>query len=320
MDPLRADRLWAARVAGQSGLVTRAQAHLAGVSDGGIEWRLRTRRWVAVHPGVYQTTPGREDWETRAVAALLHVGAPSALCGPSAGFAWGLVESPGDEMHVVVPASRRATSGNGVTVTRTRAGLDRVHQTAWPHRVTIEHTVLDMSLGATLERAIALAARACQKKLTTPERLAAALECRPNQTHRLLLAEALTDVGELESIAELRYVRDVERAHGLPAGQRQTTAPGSGRRDSEYEEVAVIVEVDGRLAHEGWAGRRRDGRRDRDAARSGRLTVRVFWIEITQTPCDLASELADVFAIRGWQGSAHPCRKAGCRVGRRGVA
>ncbi|HEY6741586.1 MAG TPA: hypothetical protein VI110_04440, partial [Lapillicoccus sp.] len=45
---------------------------------------------------------------------------------------------------------------------------------------------------------------------------------------------------------ELRYVRDVERAHGLPAGRRQRPAPGGGpeRHDVAYDEQQVLVELD----------------------------------------------------------------------------
>ena len=78
------DRLLRARIAGQSGLVTRRQALSGGFTDEQIRWKLSSLRWVALYPGVYLTTPGRDDWQMHAVAALLAVGRPSALCGPSA--------------------------------------------------------------------------------------------------------------------------------------------------------------------------------------------------------------------------------------------
>jgi hypothetical protein len=85
------DALLRARAAGQAGLLTRAQALSGGLTRKGVECRLASGRWLVVHPGVYLTMPGRPDWETAAVAALLHAGRGSALCDSSAGHAWGLV-------------------------------------------------------------------------------------------------------------------------------------------------------------------------------------------------------------------------------------
>lgn len=128
------DPLLRARVAGQSGLITRQQALDGGFTDRAVRWRLSRGRWLQMHPGVYLTEPGRREWEVRAVAALLHVGAPSALCGPSAGHAWGLVPTAPDAVHVVVPATHRGGDRDGITVVRSRQLAARVHPTAWPHR------------------------------------------------------------------------------------------------------------------------------------------------------------------------------------------
>lgn len=309
------DRLLSARIAGQAGLVTRAQALGAGMTDDTIAWRVSSGRWVAVHPGIYLTTPGRDDWEMRAVAGLLHIGSPSALRVSSAAFAWGLVPSAPAVIEVVVPANRRGTSRPGLNVVRSRHAVERVHPSAWPHRTTVEHTVLDLSMGVGVDRFVSLAARALQHRLASEATLLVALRGRPNQSHRGLVMEALTDVGAgAESAAERRYIRDVERAHGLLEGHRQTPAGGQRRRDNEYDTVQVVVEIDGRLAHAGWAAQQRDGRRDREAAKSGRLTVRGYWADVAVTPCSFALELSDIFRARGWKGAPHRCRSRNCEV------
>ena len=310
-----------ARIAGQAGLLTRAQALASGLSNDALRWALTTGRWTAPHPGVYLTTPGRDDWEVRAVAALLFVGGPVALAGPSAAFAWGLDRHEPPAVQVLVPAGRRASTRAGVEVTRTRRFDERIHPIAWPHRTTVEHTVLDLGLGASLDRVVALAARACQQGLTDERRLLDALGTRRGQTHGALLRECLADVGTgAESAAEVRYIRDVERVHGLPTATRQAVVGRSRRCDNLYEPEQLVLEVDGRLGHEGWSGRVRDGRRDRASARTGRLTVRAFWSDVAVTPCDLAEEVAALLSTRGWRGAPRPCRRAGCTVRARGVA
>ncbi len=315
------DRLIRARIDGQAGLVTRRQALLAGITDDAVAWRISTGRWVAVHPGVYLTTPGRDDWEVRAVAALLYLGTGAALCGRSAGFAWGLLDSPGGDIWAVVPETRRGgTRGDGILVSRSRHAASRVHPEAWPHRTTVEHTVLDLAQGHALDRAVGHAARACQLRLTTPDRLLDAVATRPTQSHHALLTRTLGDVDELESAAEVRYVRDVEQPHGLPTGVRQRQGAGRRRRDSSYDDVRVIVEIDGRIGHEGWAGRTMDSTRDRRSAARGWLTVRAGWVEVAGAPCELAADLDEVLRDRGWNGRARPCRRHDCAVRRRSAA
>ncbi|GAA2475651.1 hypothetical protein [Terrabacter carboxydivorans] len=318
---MRADRVLEqtprlrAQVKGQAGLDTRGQAVASGIGDEAIRWALATGRWTTAHPGVYLTTPGRDDWEVRAVAALLFVGGPVALCGPSAALAWGLDRREPGAVHVIVPAGRRASIRPGIVVLRSRRFDERIDGFAWPHRTTVEHTVLDLGMRAPLDRVLAVAARACQQRLTDEARLAGALAGRSDQTHRALLRECLADVGEgAESAAEVRYIRDVERAHGLPAAVRQYDLGDRRRCDNLYLAEQLVLEVDGRLAHEGWGARVRDGIRDRASARVGRLTVRAFWTDVAVTPCALAVEVADLLRIRGWTGSPRACRRQGCAV------
>lgn len=309
------DPLLAARIRGQSGLVTRDQARAAGLTEKAIRWRLESGRWLRLHPGVYLTEPGRDDWSMHAVAALLNVGPPVALWGRSAGHAWSLLTDTGDTISVVVPFARSGRPRDGIRVIRSRHMRDRVDPSAWPHRTTAEDTVLDLSQGRSLDRAVALVSKARQLHLVTPASLLRALDHRPGQSHRSLLREALDEIGAgVESAAEYRYVRDVERAHGLPEGRRQDPAPGQRHRDSFYDLVDVVVEIDGRVGHEGWAAQKRDRRRDLDAAVNGHLTIRPTWVDVAQAPCALATDLVAIFRQRGWNGRARSCRRHGCPV------
>jgi hypothetical protein len=52
----------------------------------------------------------------------------------------------------------------------------------------------------------------------------------------------------VHSALEFRYLRDVERGHGLPTAQRQAQAAQNGRliyRDALYRKYGVAVELDG---------------------------------------------------------------------------
>ena len=225
------DALLRARAAGQSGLLTRRQALDAGLTPKAIEWRLGSGRWQVVHPGIYQTLPGRDGWESRAVAALLHAGPGSALSHESAAHEWGLIRQAPDTSTVVIPAERRARPVEGVLIRRSRHAAARTDPRAWPHRTQAEHTVLDLSARRGPDRAMALAAKAVGLGLTTTERLRSALGDRHGHRDRSLLLEVFAEVAEgCESPAERRFIRDVERAHGLPRGIAVTVRQGRAPR------------------------------------------------------------------------------------------
>lgn len=305
------NRILAARVAGQFGLVTRTQALGSGVTPKAVVCHLDAGRWVRIHSGIYQTVPGREGWDVRAMAALLWAGDGALLFRASAGYACGLVRAEPDVVDVAVPAERRVRAADGVQVSRSRRLQGRADPVAWPHRVTAAHTVFDLAVGRPIDDAIALAARALSLRVASPDDLVVALMERPRQPRRALLLEALTDVAAgSESASEVRYVRDVERAHGLPRGRRQAPVGDGRRRDVEYEEFGVVVEIDGRIGHSAWADRQRDARRDRGAATSGRLTLRVFWTDLVPTACGLAGEVAAILTMRGWTDQPRRCGPA----------
>lgn len=307
---------WAAA---QAGLVTRAQCSRCGLGDEAVGWRIASGRWARVHPGVYLTTPGRNGWEVGAVAAFLRAASAdaddAALAGEAAGFVLGVVSRPPATIEVVVPTDRRVVGTDGMTVRRTARFEEILDPLAYPWRTSAAVTVLDCAASRSDDGALAVVGRAVQRRVVTARSLAVELRARGRHPHGSLLREVLADVGDgAESAAEVRYVRDVERAHGLPAGTRQVSTRGGALHDTVYEGFATVVEVDGRLGHEAWSDRVRDGRRDRLAAGDGAFTCRVFWPDVAVTPCRTAREVGAVLRVRGWAGTPHPCRRRDCAV------
>jgi hypothetical protein len=81
--------------------------------------------------------------------------------------------------------------------------------------------------------------------------------------HRRLISSLIEDVAVgAESPIEIAYLDHVERAHGLPCGQRNRRPAGSTFfTDVKYDPYPLLVELDGKLGHQG-KGRFRDMRRD----------------------------------------------------------
>jgi hypothetical protein len=115
----------------------------------------------------------------------------------------------------------------------------------------------------------------------------------------------------VESSLERHYLVRVERAHGLPKASRQVERRLQGRKireDLEYEEYHTVVELDGRMGHEG-AGRHRDRLRDNANTSRGKATLRYGHADL-KAPCAVAAEVGAVLQRNGWKGRVRPCGPA----------
>ncbi|MBA8802815.1 very-short-patch-repair endonuclease [Nocardioides ginsengisegetis] len=102
------------------------------------------------------------------------------------------------------------------------------------------------------------------------------------------------------------YLVRVERAHGLPRGRRQASHRHAGSlmfRDVQYDDLELVVELDGRLFHGSVRARDRDMDRDLFAAVDGSETLRLGWGQVFDRPCATARGVAAVMRRRGWTGA-----------------
>jgi hypothetical protein len=303
----------------QRGIVTRSQARAAGISTTVIKARVIQGRWQPIYPGVYASFSGELGREAALWAAVLAAGPGAMLSHQSAAELDGLLDGQGAGVHVTIPGDRRVSQRPGIVIHRSDRAARAVHPTRLPPRTRIEETVLDLVADSnTLDDAVGWLTKALGRRLTTPDKLRRAASERTRVRWRKQIDELLspTMAGVLSPLAH-RYVRDVERPHGLPRGSRQAAARTDGRRQYRavlYRACRVVVELDGELAHAAES-RRRDSRRDNAAAAEhGLTTLRYSWLDITTRPCQTAAQIAAVLARRGYTG-ARPCR-AGCPVGR----
>jgi hypothetical protein len=252
-------------------------------------------------------------------AAVLRAGMGAVLSHHSAAELDRLVGKPLPLIHVTVPTSRRVVgSVAGIIVHRSGRILQARHPSRLPPRTRIEETVLDLAETArSAADAFEWAFRACGGRHTTPERIRVAMEARKKLRWRAELTGALSDVADgVHSGLERRYLRDVERPHGLPTAIRQVRVVRGRRsayRDVLYEEYLVAVEVDGAIAHpaeDKWL----QAHRDNAAAVDGTITLRYSWADIVTRPCEVAAEVGAVLLRRGWPGGCRRCGPA-CRIG-----
>lgn len=295
----------------QAGVVTKEQALGCGLSEAALLRLCRDQAWRRLGRGVFRVGPGEPDWPALAWAGVL-LGGDEARLGPRASaHLWGLGDPP-DPVDVLVPYGASRVSRGHWAFARERPGVRSARTVGSPPRLTAADTVLDVAAESDESAAVDLVIRATAQRLVPASVLRRALSDRTQHRHRALFGELLGEVAlGVESGLELRYLRDVERAHCLPDGRRQRYGGGLRHRtDVGYDDFALLVELDGRLGHEG-AGRFRDYRRDNAFALRQLLTLRYGWFDVVDRPCRVAFQVASVMISRGWSGLPQRCDR--CR-------
>jgi predicted transcriptional regulator of viral defense system len=301
----------------QFGVIASWQAESAGIDSHRMQDLVRGGHWQRLHFGVYAAFTGEPPREAFLWGAVLRAGPLSILSHETAAELDGLVDRRSKLLHVTVPARQHMRGITGLVIHRSRRSIAVRRHGRLPLQTAIEETVLDLAQVATsFDEVISLLARACQRRLTTPFLISETLGLRERVRWRTEIEQALRDVaGGVHSALEYRYLRDVERGHGLPTAERQARAVKDGRsiyRDALYRRYGVAVELDGNANHPAEQ-RWRDNRRDNAAAADGIFTLRYGWADVTERPCETAREVAAVLTQRGWPGPLRRCGP-GCRA------
>ena len=303
-------------------MITRTQAISLGMHAEAIRNRARCGDWQRLMAGVYADFTGTPQRAAQVWAALLRAGPGAVLSHWTAAERHGLLDRPSAAIHLTVHVDRhpaRWTAIPGVVIHRSRS-LDRViHPAMSPPCMRIEHTVLDLvEASADFEEAYDWICRAIGRRRTTAARLRETMATRPRVRWRQDLELALGDATGVLSVLERRYVRGVERAHGLPTALRQARMwQGTGNRylDNLYQEYLACVEIDGTAAHpadEQW----RDKDRDRWNAvhmRIDTIRIGILGLRTSKAQCGTAADVATWLSGRGPR-TGHPCGQEGCPV------
>ena len=311
----------------QDGVITVSQAVTAGVPARAVRAFVHAGRWQVMHRGVYAAFTGKPSRRAELWAALLRAGPEAVLSHQTAAELWGLVNGPSQVIRVTVPHDsnpERCGPITGVVVHRSRSLQRARHPVLSPPRTRLEETLLDLIDGSrNFEEVYDWICRAIGRRRTTAGRVWAALQARPRMRWRLEIALALgyAEGGAL-SVLELRYVRGVERAHGLPAATRQARVrheTGNRYLDNLYVDYRACVEIDGTAAHpedEQW----RDKSRDRwNAVHEGIDTIRIGVPDLIgkERMCRTAADVTKWLSGRG-PTVGRPCGP-GCPVRLLGV-
>jgi len=300
----------------QYGIVTLKQVQEGGLSRAFVRARLKSGSWQDLGRGAYATFSGPLPRASTLWAAVLRCGEGATLSHHTAAETHHLVDEVGARVDVTIPVGRRIAPIPGIVIHHSRRLATARHPTRLPPQTRLEETVVDLvEAASSIDRAIALMSAAIGRRLTTAFKLQEAVNARSRLRWRREILIALADVDAgCHSLLELRYLRDVERAHCLPTGRRQARTTSSGHsiyRDVRYSDFSIVVELDGRLAHP-VERRAHDLRRDNVEGLVGGTVLHFGWTAVTETPCVVAQEVGIALRARGWTGTVARCRA--CRV------
>ena len=309
---------WRAVRRDQHDVVTIDQLFRRGFTADGIDAQVRAGRWQRLHRGVYVLHNGPISVEARRVGALLACRGGAMLSHETAGELWNMVPGiPERPIHVTVAYGSAAVRTDGLRLHRSRAFAHIGAIDAVPPRTDRVHTLLDLAVAApTGEEATRLVHEVAVAHRIHAASLEKGAELRRLRRHRRAIADAVTLLREgIDSMLELRYREDVERAHGLPYGSRQEPVLVDGIRrleDVVYDMPAgrAIVRLDGYLSHADRLTAFTDRRRSVAAAMSAATALPFGWTEVTTAPCRTAREVEYVLHTIGWADSILRCRRS----------
>jgi hypothetical protein len=250
-------------------------------------------RWIAagrlhrVYPGVYALGHRKLRDEGQLAAALLYAGHGAALSHATAAWWWGILKSQPSTIDVSAPGHRRSLDALHLHHPR---HLERV----WHRRLPVTtpaRTLLDVAAStprAVLRRALA---EAFYLRLVTVE----AIEVILTRGHpgtaglREALVSHTPQLARTRSVLEERFLALCEQA-GLPVPEVNVRVEGL-MVDVVWRRQAVVVELDGQVAHGGSVSVERDRRRELKLRAAGWLVLRYSWQQVTREPGRVAADL-----------------------------
>lgn len=286
----RADLRLAKVAAEQRGIVRRADAARAGVTDRDVDRLLEVGLLVVVHPGVYRHAAVVPDETAGLLAAVWAAGRTAVASHRSAAWLWELRDVPRWRPEVTVPGRTRKPVSR-VTVHRTdRLDPPDVTSARGVPVTTVARTLLDLG-GVTDVPVVRQATQdAVIRRLVAPEDLLCVLERvgrrgrRGTAALRTVVEGASLDA-RLESRLEQELFELLLRCQVPPPVPQHELRCVDGRRvrlDFAWPEQRVAVEADGRRWHATSADFERDRIRGNSITGSGWALYRFGWADVRE--------------------------------------
>ncbi len=276
-----------------------------------IDDRLRSRRWTALHRGVYAERASAPT-ETRAlVAALAAVGPDSQASHLSAAWLLGIQRAAPSAPWVLAPPGRQRRP-TGVKVFRSAVATAPVHRHGLPC-TSAARTLIDCATVVPAADLADLVDRALAVRAVDIPTILRALDPNHDPSRRAgrrALRAVLAGRGHLggpaPSVLESRMARLLNQL-GIPQPQaevRETVQPRVSsdpylakeyRLDFAWPDGRLAVEVDGYAWHSSPDQMRRDQRRRNSLIQSGWIVLVYTWRDVTEEPRRVGEQISAAY-------------------------
>jgi hypothetical protein len=284
----------------QKGMVARRQLRALGLKKGAIDHRLKRRRLIPYHWGVYAVGHRAVPKEGRWMAAVLAAGPGAVLSHRSAAELWGL--RPGQTAPTEVTAERRRRTRPGLTPHCSALPFDEVTVHHGIPTTTVPRTILDQAATSTTRQIERMINEADVRQLWDRLSLDDLLDRYPNRAGSAAVREALrarrTGATVTRSELEEMFIEFVDDL-GLPRPESNVSLSVGGTLfevDCVWRSESLVVELDGRRFHDTGAVFESDRERDRRLSVAGWRPIRVTHRMLRTSRDRLAADLQRLLA------------------------
>ena len=277
-----------------------------GVSRHAIVHRLATCRLHRLHRGVYAVGHRVLTADGRRMAAVLAAGPAAVLSHRAAAALWGLRASS----ILEVTARRGQRARTGIPIHRIPIRADEVTTVRGIRVTTVPRTLFDLGAALPMHQVERAINEAEVLRLTDPLSLRDLVARYPRRKGVPVITALLSKLtggfeitrNDLESL----FLDLIEKA-ALPRPQVNAYLLVAGRWiecDCVWRDRRVIVELDGRAAHDTAAAFEQDRVRDRRLSARGWRLARITWRQLHDEPEAVASDLRAILESQNPSSSA----------------
>ncbi|WP_445148397.1 DUF559 domain-containing protein [Baekduia sp. Peel2402] len=279
------DRVIAALAAERHGVVSRRVLREHGISQATIDGRVRQRRLVLLHRGVYALGHAELRTEGRWLAAVEAYGAGAALSHMSAARHWEIHDGAILPVHVAIGRRSGLQRRPGTVIHRVDLLAEEITEHEAIPTTTVARTLLDVAgavRGRRLELVIRRAARSRRFDLTAQQ---AMLDRHPHAPGAVELGRLLTRLAgrgtdEYRSALEVAFAQLCDD-HGLPRPRVNAIVLGE-RVDFSWPGTTLVVETDGFAFHSTPTSFAVDRLRDQKLTLAGYTVVRFTYDQVVR--------------------------------------
>ena len=270
----------AERLAGQWGVISRAQLRAAGVAAATVDYWVRSGRLGLLHRGVYAAGGTVLRPEGHRLAAVLACGPGAVLSHRSAAAHWELLATSQERIDVTAARSREGIPGIRLHTSRSLDAQDTTNHEGIPI-TTVHRTLLDLAATARKDQLENALAQAMYLQLYDQRAIDDVIARSNGHRGTNVLKDATRQEPQItKSMWEVRMLALVRRARlPEPICNKPLHAPDHGEcwPDFYWPAYGLIVETDGWEAHRTLTAFRSDRAKDAALTAAGYKVLRFTW-------------------------------------------